>query len=450
MTRRPPSSSSSSPSSPPPSPPPSQTPLPAPKERRRLREERSMSEEQIARALGVTKATVRAWETGRGEPRGRRREAYAKLLAPPEASSAPARPQDEHQSGEAPLTAPAGSGGPPSGAATTGAVGGTGRPGAAGAGGADRADGGPSGAAAATDQAPAAEPEPAPPAPRRVPAAGLSPAGAAALAAARSPAEAFDVLYTHCAPGLVRQTYLLTGRLLLAHESVERAFHIAWQQWPDVAQDRDPVSWVRSAAYELALSPWHRLRPAHRHADSPPLDRAGRELLAVLLRLPPPYRRTVLLYDGLGLDLPETAAETEASTPAAANRLLHARETVAAEVPELADPEALRDRLAVLLADGGPVPQPAPAADVRSTGERRAWFWTRLALTATVVIMSATGMTLATAPTRYVPEVAPGQRVGGVPGHAGPQRLTPRDVALRKLLSAGPAAGPGRLVPLPR
>ncbi len=407
-----------------------------------------MSEEQIARALGVTKATVRAWETGRGEPRGRRREAYARLLAPPEASSAPAPPTGEHQNGEAPLTAAAGSGpghgSPDSGPATTGATDTPQEPGTATAAGAV--------AAAAADTPPDAAPgQPVQdPAPRRVPVSGLSPAGAEALAAARSPAEAFDVLYTHCAPGLVRQTYLLTGRLLLAHESVERAFHIAWQQWPDVAQDRDPVSWVRSAAYELALSPWHRLRPAHRHADSPPLDRAGRELLAVLLHLPPPYRRTVLLYDGLGLDLPETAAETEASTPAAANRLLHARKAVAAEVPELADPEALRDRLAVLLADGGPVPQPAPAADVRSTGERRAWFWTRLALTATVVIMSATGMTLATAPTRYVPEVAPGQRVGGVPGHAGPQRLTPRDVALRNMLSAGPAAGPGRLVPLPR
>ncbi|MGV9316621.1 sigma factor-like helix-turn-helix DNA-binding protein [Streptomyces sp. NPDC003691] len=283
---------------------------------------------------------------------------------------------------------------------------------------------------------------------------GPTPAGAAALgaalAAARTPAEAFDALYTHCAPGLVRQAYLLTGRLRLAHEAVERAFHIAWQQWPDVARDRDPVGWVRSASYELALSPWHRLRPAHRHADSPPLDRAGRELLAVLLRLPPPYRRTVLLYDGLGLDLPETAAETEASTPAAANRLLHARETLAAELPELADPGVLRDRLAVLLADGGPVPQPVPAYEVRTTGERRAWFWTRMALTATVMVMSATGLTLATAPTRYVPEVAPGQRVGGVPGHAGPQRLTPRDMALREMLRTTPAAGPARLLPEPR
>ncbi|MCW8221098.1 helix-turn-helix transcriptional regulator, partial [Streptomyces griseolus] len=48
-------------------------PLPSPKERRRLREARQLTEEQVATAVGVTPATVRAWETGRTSPRGRRR-----------------------------------------------------------------------------------------------------------------------------------------------------------------------------------------------------------------------------------------------------------------------------------------------------------------------------------------------------------------------------------------
>ncbi|MDV9193758.1 helix-turn-helix transcriptional regulator, partial [Streptomyces sp. SR27] len=56
--------------------------LPTPKERRRLREALALSEEQVAEAMGVTKATVRAWETGRSTPRGRKREAYARLLGP--------------------------------------------------------------------------------------------------------------------------------------------------------------------------------------------------------------------------------------------------------------------------------------------------------------------------------------------------------------------------------
>ena len=163
-----------------------------------------------------------------------------------------------------------------------------------------------------------------------------------------TPAQAFDALYAFCAPALVRQAYLLTGRRELARESVERAFQLAWQRWPEVAVDRDPAGWVRATAYEYALSPWHRFRPRHRHPEPPPADAADRALLDVLLKLPPPHRRTLLLYDGVGLDLPETAAETEASTPAAAGRLLHAREAVAARLPELADPAVLHRRLAEL------------------------------------------------------------------------------------------------------
>ncbi|WP_257133359.1 DNA-binding transcriptional regulator, partial [Streptomyces sp. ms184] len=57
-------------------------PLPSPKERRRLREAKSLSEEEVAAAVGVTRATVRSWETGRTSPRGRKRALYAKLIAP--------------------------------------------------------------------------------------------------------------------------------------------------------------------------------------------------------------------------------------------------------------------------------------------------------------------------------------------------------------------------------
>ncbi|MEU5973495.1 sigma factor-like helix-turn-helix DNA-binding protein [Streptomyces sp. NPDC047315] len=393
-----------------------ESPLPTPKERRRLREALSLSEAQVADAVGVTKATVRAWETGRSDPRGRRREAYAKVLARPLPSNEAGEPDTSSEpAAAAERTAPV--------EATTAAT-----------------------SPAAVESAAAAERAVAPGSVTPVPTS--PPASPPQATAGLSPAAAFDALYAHAAPDLVRQVYLLTGRQQLSHEAVERAFHTAWQNWPKVAQDRDPVSWVRAVAYELALSPWHRLRPAHRHPESPPLDKAGRELLDALLELPPPYRRTVLLYDGLGLDLPETAAETEASTPAAANRLLHAREALAERLPHLAaSPEALREQLGTLVA-AGPPPRPAPAATVRTTSERRAWFWTRAALSVTVLIIGATGMTLSTAPTRYVPEIAPAQRVGGVPGHAGPPpQLSPQDAALRDMLRELPGSGPGKLVP---
>jgi len=262
-----------------------------------------------------------------------------------------------------------------------------------------------------------------------------------------TPAQAFDALYAFCAPALVRQTFLLTGRRELARESVERAFQLAWQRWPEVAVDRDPAGWVRATAYEYALSPWHRFRPGLRRRPEPPLvDRRDRELMNVLMELPPSYRRALLLYDGVGLDLPETAAEAEASTPAAAHRLLHAREAIAARLPELADPSELNRRL-VELASTERQPAPGPPA-VRSRGERSARFWTRAAIAFTTALIGTTALALRTAPTHYEAPVPPGAAVQGVPPRVALGALSRGEALLRAKLRGAAAHGPERLVPL--
>ncbi|MEU3975971.1 helix-turn-helix domain-containing protein [Streptomyces bacillaris] len=435
-------------------------PLPSPKERRRLREAKSLSEEQVAEAVGVTRATVRSWETGRTSPRGRKRALYAKLLAPdptPASASASAsapEPKPRPTRASAPATtpqAPAPETAPSLAAPAP-----------------DPAPAPTAPAAPATSPAqsappaPAAPPPPSEPAPKPKPgtegkaeakAGAESGAGAVPEAPRLSPEEAFDALYAHAASGLVRQTYLLTGRRRLARESVERAFQLAWHRWPEVAVDRDPAGWVRAAAYEYAMSPWHRLRRAHRHPDAPPTEPARRALFEALLDLPPAYRRTLLLYDGVGLDLPETAAETEASTPAAAGRLEVARAALAERLPELAaadspaeQSELLHDRLGGL-ARAEHVPAPAPARKVRTGSEERARLWTRAAITFAALLIGATALTLHTAPTHYEPPIAPPERVGGVPPRGGPQKLTAQDLKLQKSLNEQLAHGPERLVP---
>ncbi|MET8772309.1 RNA polymerase subunit sigma-70 [Streptomyces sp. NPDC004658] len=263
-----------------------------------------------------------------------------------------------------------------------------------------------------------------------------------------TPAQAFDALYAFCAPALVRQTYLLTGRRELARESVERAFQLAWQRWPEVARDRDPAGWVRAVAYDCALSPWHRFRPRYRSPEPPPADPADHALLNALLGLPASYRRTLVLYDGVGLDLPETAAETEASTPAAANRLIHAREAVAALLPELADPETLHRRMLELASRERL--RAEKSTTVRTGSERRNVFWTRAAIAFTVTIIGATTLTLRTAPTRYEAPVAPAQAVQGVPPPAGLGPLSRQEQKLRTKLHRSEASGPERLAPDPR
>ncbi|MGW5846841.1 helix-turn-helix domain-containing protein [Streptomyces sp. NPDC055254] len=265
-------------------------------------------------------------------------------------------------------------------------------------------------------------------------------------------AEAFDALHAHAAHTLVRQTYLLTGRRALALEAVERAFCQAWARWPEVAVDPAPVGWVRAAAYEYALSPWHRLRRSHRHPDKPPVEPDDRILLDAMLALPPAHRRTVLLYDGVGLDLPDTAAETEASTPTAGSRLLHAHADLADRIPELADvpPEKQSALLHARFAALRPAVrlEPRPGAVVRTGAERRTRLWTRATVGLTAVIAAATAYTAVTAPTHYEPPRSPGASVSGVPPLSGPQRLTEQSRQLQDKLRADPAAGPGRLAPL--
>ncbi|MFD8901245.1 telomere-associated protein Tap, partial [Streptomyces ardesiacus] len=58
----------------------SRSPLPPPAERRRLRQAHALTLDEVAAALGVRRATVGGWESGKSEPRPPEREAYARLL----------------------------------------------------------------------------------------------------------------------------------------------------------------------------------------------------------------------------------------------------------------------------------------------------------------------------------------------------------------------------------
>ncbi|MFE2979005.1 helix-turn-helix domain-containing protein [Streptomyces sp. NPDC059258] len=423
-------------------------PLPSPKERRRLREAKSLSEEQVAAAVGVTRATVRSWETGRASPRGRKRALYAKLLAPEPKATPKAAPQAPppappvapesvvEAAPEAPAQAPAPAPDPAAPPTETA-----------------KAEVQAEAEAEAPAETPGAEAQAGAPGAEAHAEAQAETQAEAPGAGRLSPAEAFDELYARTAPGLVRQAYLLTGRRALARESVEHGFQLAWQRWPEVAVDRDPAGWVRAAAYEYAMSPWHRLRRTHRHPDAPPTEPGKQALFEALLDLPPAYRRTLLLYDGVGLDLPETAAETEASTPAAAGRLMTARAAVAERLPELAVAASPAEQSALLhdrlggLARAEHVPVPRSARTVRTGSENKARLWTRTAVAGVALLIAVTGLTLHTAPTHYEQPISPAERVGGVPPRGGPQKLTAQDLKLQKSLREQLAHGPERLVP---
>lgn len=278
---------------------------------------------------------------------------------------------------------------------------------------------------------------------------------------------AFDDLHTRHAAALMRQAYLLTGRPWLARRAVQQGFRRAWQHWPQVAVDPDPAGWVRAAAYEYALTPWHRLCPGLRttrkprqfHETGEPADRA---LLTAVLRLPAPYRRALLLHDGVGLGLYDMAAELEASTPAAAGRLTHARERVAERLPELGldghppvrQGEILRARLTALTA--AQQVTPTAAERVRSDAERSDLRTTRAAFglaggfaLVAVVMMLVTpdhstpppDRPLATAPHAVVPPT--GHRGAPATGHRGAPATGHRGSSPAGHHHASPTGHPG-------
>jgi DNA-binding transcriptional regulator YiaG len=54
--------------------------LPPPAVRRALREERGLSQADVARAVGVSRQAVSAWEAGKRKPRGERLDAYTAVI----------------------------------------------------------------------------------------------------------------------------------------------------------------------------------------------------------------------------------------------------------------------------------------------------------------------------------------------------------------------------------
>ncbi|MFF3563264.1 hypothetical protein ACFYXS_24770 [Streptomyces sp. NPDC002574] len=192
----------------------------------------------------------------------------------------------------------------------------------------------------------------------------------AELRLAEAAEAAFDTLYAHAAPALIRQVEVLTGNEELARYAVHRAFDRAWLRWPEVAADPDPVGWLRCQAFELALAPWQQLLPWHR---------TPRRARGDLQRLPRGARHAVLLHEGLGLGLRHTAAESMASTPTTAARIIRARDALGEEAVA---------GLAGLLNEPR-VPE-LPAEQVREMSEERLRHQTLGSVAATIVLVLLT------------------------------------------------------------
>ena len=117
-----------------------------------------------------------------------------------------------------------------------------------------------------------------------------------------SNSDSFDAFYAARAPRLVRNIYLRTGDVTRAEDCVQEAFVRAWRKWQHL-EDDDPVGWVTTVAWRLAIRDWRRaLREtkARLGLTPDPLDTHPSDdllhLHQALSKLPPAQRDVLVLH----------------------------------------------------------------------------------------------------------------------------------------------------------
>ena len=150
----------------------------------------------------------------------------------------------------------------------------------------------------------------------------------------------FDEFYTASRLRLLRQLTIMTGDPEQAADVLQEAYARAWQRWRRVSRLDNPVAWVRTVAWRVAVSQHRRTLVAAdrlRRFRTSEFDQiAGSEerldLLRALGALSAEHRRVVVLYEMAGLSVAEIAAETGVPAGTVKSRLSRARDALGASL----------------------------------------------------------------------------------------------------------------------
>lgn len=153
-------------------------------------------------------------------------------------------------------------------------------------------------------------------------------------------AQAFDEFYLATRLHLLRQLTMMTGDRERAADVLQEAYARAWQRWSRVSGLGDPVAWVRTVAWRIAVSQHRRsLVAADRlrriFAPEAAVDRTpdtdeALDLMAALRLLSPEHRRALVLHEMCGLSVAQVAVESGVSEGTVKSRLSRARTALAA------------------------------------------------------------------------------------------------------------------------
>jgi RNA polymerase sigma-70 factor (ECF subfamily) len=157
----------------------------------------------------------------------------------------------------------------------------------------------------------------------------------------------FEEFYTANAGRLVAQLYLVAGSMEEARDCVQDAFARAWLHWEALSRpDANPVAWVHTVGYRIAISGWRR-RQAHRRAlerhgtprPAPPPSPDAVAVAAALAELPPGHRAVIILHYFEDQPIEQIARVLKLTPSGVKPRLMRARATLAPLLAEH-DPNA--------------------------------------------------------------------------------------------------------------
>jgi len=154
--------------------------------------------------------------------------------------------------------------------------------------------------------------------------------------------DAYDAFFQDAWPRLQGQAYVLTGNLEQAQDLTQEALLRAWTHWDRIAGYEDPEGWTRRVLHNLCIQSWRRaqvrrLDDARATATSTVSATVAASddhvLLAEAMRhLPGDQARALLLHDGLGMTVAETARELGVPEGTVKSWLSRTRKTVAAHL----------------------------------------------------------------------------------------------------------------------
>jgi RNA polymerase sigma-70 factor, ECF subfamily len=145
---------------------------------------------------------------------------------------------------------------------------------------------------------------------------------------------AFDAFFADAWGRLQSQAYVLTGNKETAQDLTQEAFLRAWKRWDKVAVFDSPEAWTRKVLHRLCIESWRKKQRRSRHAlvqltASLEIPNDHFELAEAMKSLPGDQSRALLLHDGLGISIAETASELGVPEGTVKSWLSRARKVVA-------------------------------------------------------------------------------------------------------------------------